>query len=200
MQKNIDKEFQRITANGPARDLAILLNDIIAENSIVIDLGCGSGIDSQHFVENGHTVIAIDREVSVIEEKKKALAKEQFDRLNIVKADFNEMDLPKANVVYASYSLPFCGNLQFNNTWKKQFETLNVETIVGIVLFGQKDEWYGSNEYLIFHSDEEVKALFNTFEILHYENVEYEGECMSSDGSIMNKHWNVINVVAVKKQ
>lgn len=199
MQDNKDKEFHKITANEPPRDLARLLNRFIAPKSTVIDLGCGAGIDSLFFIENGHSVIAIDREVSVIEEKKNALEKEAYDRLSIVKADFNEMIYPQADAIYASYSLPFCGTSRLTETWKDQFETLKPKTVIGIVLFGQKDAWYGHNDYLAFHSDEEVKRLLESFEIKHYENVEYEGKCMSFDGSTMDKHWNVINIIAFKK-
>lgn len=199
MNNNSDKEFQKITADEPPRDLAILLNSFIPSNSTIVDLGCGSGIDSLYFIENGHFVIAIDREISVIRDKKKKLGEDEQSRLSILKADFNEITYPKADVIYASYSLPFCGSQNFLTTWDKHFETLKPNTAVGIVLFGQKDEWYAHNDYLAFHSDEEAKSLFKTFDIRHYENIEYLGKCMSSDGSIIDKHWNVINIVAYKK-
>ena len=193
-----DKDFHSITANEPPRDLAILLNSMIKENATVLDLGCGAGVDSQYFLENGHSVIAVDREVTTIEEKKKAIDNALAHRLQVIKADFNDLDFPKADVIYASYSLPFCGKSNFSATWQNQFETLPKGTVIGIVLFGHQDAWFGHNDYLVFHSEEEAKALLNAFEINHYENLVYEGTCMSSDGSTIDKLWHVMNIVAVK--
>lgn len=195
---SIDKDFQVKTKKESPRELAQLLVQYLKKNSCILDLGAGAGVDSFFFVRNGHKVIAIDRETSVLEEFISKNSDTYFENINVIKDDFYKIKLPSCDVIYASYSIPFCKTDEFQDKWKALELQVGIGTIIAIVFFGKKDDWNALTERFTFHSAKDVEHLLKNYEILHIEDREYEGTSLNQKREIVKKHWNVIDVIAKK--
>ncbi len=194
---NYDKKYSELTKSHEPRDFAkLVLKYIEKSNSKIIDAGCGSGNDSMLFINEGYEVIAIDRETSVIDEKKKNLDKERSQRLTVIKGDFTNINFQKCDLFYSAYSLPFCSPECFESMWRNIVKSINPNGLIAIVLFGENDEWYSENSGKSFHTKAEIEKLLHGFEIILLDSNEYVGTCMNYEGIIINKNWHVYNVIA----
>ncbi len=61
--------------------------------------------------------------------------------------------------------------------------------------FGKKDTWAKTKEQLVFLTEEEVKALFNNFELIQFDEIEKDSIIASGE----KKHWHIYDVIAKKK-
>src|SRR5574344_353016 len=103
------KQYQNETTNpNKIKFIKSVLETSEQNDGIAIDLGCGAGNDSIYMIQNGWKVIAIDSEVSVIEERNKELTIQQQNRLQIINKKFEEVQLTEADLILANYSIPFC--------------------------------------------------------------------------------------------
>lgn len=64
---------------------------LVKPNSVILDVGCGSGRDAYYFAENGHTVVAIDPADTLLSK-----AKEKFNHENII---YLKDKLPELNEI-----------------------------------------------------------------------------------------------------
>ena len=72
-----------------------------------------------------------------------------------------------------------------------------VQILVGYFVgnfFGINDSWVKIKEKMVFLSKEEVLTLFKNFEIIDFQEKEYDGK--TGLGKI--KHWHVYDVIAKK--
>ncbi len=67
-------QFYRDHGAGKPSPFATFADDWLSRNSLVVELGCGSGQDSLHFGRCGHTVIAGDRSQEAIARATEALS------------------------------------------------------------------------------------------------------------------------------
>ena len=83
-----------------------------------IDIGCGAGRDTVALIKNNWEVLAIDKENTehIIKE---SLNEQEQKRLKFMNCTFGDMELPRANLVVANFSLPFSRRVYFNLIWKK---------------------------------------------------------------------------------
>ncbi|URZ17407.1 hypothetical protein [Clostridium felsineum] len=65
--------------------------------------------------------------------------------------------------------------------------------------FGIKDDWYQMQADITFHRRDEIEALFNSYTIVEIKERQYDGECVNKNGKVINKHWHVYEVIAIKK-
>ncbi len=193
-----DNKYQENTKNDKPKQLARRFLNYLSDNSIIIDLGAGAGIDSQYFAEKGHSVFAIDREVNVLESSLAEKRNTYSSKISVVKGDFYNITLPVCDAIYANYSLPFCSTALFNKNWLSIDAQLKVGVLIAVVLFGENDDWSLNTERFTFHSTEAAHNLLDNYEILFLENSEYDGKSMRPSGDIIEKHWNVIEIIAKK--
>lgn len=194
-----DNKYQENTKNKEPGELAIRLINYIPPSSTVLDLGAGAGVDSRYFVDNGHYVTAIDRETAVISEIIESPDSLHAGKINVIQDDFYHMNLPICDVIYANYSLPFCETAKFPDQWLKLESQIKIGAIIAFVFFGKNDDWNNNTDKYTFHSTEDVLSLLKNYEIMHLVEKEYDGKSMRPNGEIVQKHWNVIEVIAKKR-
>lgn len=104
-----DDYYKKIQGRAPRP----LLLDVLAKfpsgtGLRAIDLGCGDGTESAFLLSRGWHVLAVDGELAAIKRLLEKVPPEAQDRLQTQVAKFEEVALPPADLIHASYSLPFC--------------------------------------------------------------------------------------------
>jgi SAM-dependent methyltransferase len=102
------------------------------------------------------------------------------------------IELPCADLIYASYPLPFCPPDKFPGVWSEIRRALRPGGHFAGQLFGDRDEWNGKRP-LTFHSLRQVRALIRGYKVeLLRESVE---EGRSFEGP---KHWHFYDLILEK--
>ena len=158
-----------------------------------IDLGCGEGSDSLALLQRGWHVLAIDREPEAIARLRANVPEALQPQLQTTIAAFEEVALPTADLIYASYSLPFCEPAHFTSLWHK-IETAVCKggRFVG-QLFGDRDTWT-TNGQMTFLTERETHALFTNFTLEFIQEIDEDGQAVSGP-----KHWHYFDIIARKE-
>ena len=61
--------------------------------------------------------------------------------------------------------------------------------------FGKRDSWVKTKDNLIFLTEDEVKTLFNDFNLLQFNEIELDQILISGE----KKHWHIYDIIAKKK-
>lgn len=194
-------EYYQATLDRPPRDtLMRALNAFDAEirspNSaprFAIDLGCGNGVDTLELLRRGWKVLAIDREPSAIEWVRRRMPIEHAAHLKTQVAPLETVELPPADLINASYSLPFCGPEYFERLWSQLQASLQTHSRFAGNLFGDRDGW-AHNPHMTFHTADQVKQLLKSFETEFMLEEESDGVTALDDP----KHWHTYSIVARK--
>lgn len=187
--------YQKLKGRAPRP----LLLDVLANYAdpstprTAIDLGCGDGTEAALLLERGWNVLAVDGQQAAIEHLAEKVSAENKRRLQTQVARFREVVLPPADLVHASLSLPFCEPEHFPAFWKKIVAAINPGGRFAGQFFGVNDSW-ANNPEMTFHTEEQVRALFDGFEVESFHE-------QDEDGSSLNgpKHWHIFTVIARKK-
>ena len=185
--------FHDITENKPPRKNIVhfISNYNIIGNAI--DLGCGSGSDTVFLIKNNWNVLAIDS--SNVEERiRKKLASNEQGKLRFEAQRFEELRLPKCDLLISNNSLPFCDQNYFRQMWTEICFSINDKGYFVGNFFGINDEWNTENDKRTFFTKEEVIKLFDGFEILEIQDIEIDKP--TAQGKI--KHWHTIEIIARK--
>lgn len=158
-----------------------------------IDLGCGAGNDTMELLRRDWKVLAIDNNLDILNERKVKLDEMQLAKLETKKDRFEELLLPKADLVNANFSIPFCNPKYFDRLWTTIIESINNNGRFSGNFLGDRDGWK-NNTKMTFLNKEKVLELFNGFQIEHFEEKEYDGK--TALGKL--KHWHLFNVIAKK--
>ncbi|MDD7884486.1 bifunctional 2-polyprenyl-6-hydroxyphenol methylase/3-demethylubiquinol 3-O-methyltransferase UbiG [Flavivirga sp. 57AJ16] len=181
-------------ANTLSQTLNIISNKGSSKEFKAIDLGCGNGVDTFALLEKGFDVLAIDKDPNSFQHLQKGISSNLPERLNFQNSSFESLgELPSADLVNASFSLPFCHPHQFERLWLNIISCINSEGFFCGHFFGPKDSW-SSNSDMTFHNLEAVKKLFEGFELLYFEETSKNGKTLSGK----EKFWHVFHVVAKK--
>lgn len=191
-------EYQKITKDNQPRYLATCLKKFLNKGMSIIDIGCGSGSDSIYFLEQGCFVTAIDKVTTGIEYRKLGLRDDIKDKLSIINADFTKMEFLACDAIYASFSLPFCTQNNFNEFWLNIEQSLRKGGIFAGIFFGVNDDWYRTSKNITFHRKDEIEKLFKGYSIKKFEEKEYDGQCVGEQGDVVDKHWHIYEVIAIK--
>lgn len=105
------------------------------------------------------------------------------------------MNLPKANLIVANFSLPFSKKEYFNLIWNEINNSLLKGGYFVGNFFGLRDTWAETKENRVFLSRKQVLELFNEFEIIDFQENEKDGK--TGLGKI--KHWHTFDIIAKKK-
>ena len=160
------------------------------EGNTAIDLGCGAGNDTLFLLDKGFKVIAID-----IESKVKDILEEKVEKnenLEIIIKDFSKIELPKADLIHANFSLFFVKDnlaVYINNI----LNCINKKGFFIGNFLGEEDEWAGKDKATV--NKEELLKYFENCEMFYFSDEKYY-----KDGvSVKNKFWHIYTIIAQKK-
>lgn len=158
---------------------------------VAIDLGCGEGVEVTALLEQGWIVHAVDGEAAALERLAERTPRALRERLHIHQTPYAEVDvLPEADLVHASYSLPYCDPVHFHRLWAAVRAALRPGAVLACQLFGPHDDSFGDPE-MTFHTAQEARALFDGLEIVTWTEEDADGTAYTGP-----KHWHVFHVVA----
>ncbi|MBT3602864.1 MAG: class I SAM-dependent methyltransferase [Candidatus Latescibacteria bacterium] len=157
-----------------------------------IELGSGDGTESLFLLEHGWHVFSVDQELGAIARLEKACRPEWRDVLKVKVTPFEGISLPKAEFIYAGFSLPFCTPAVFPELWTTIVDALIPSGRFAGQLFGERDSW-AANPDMSFHTRKEVDALLEPLEVESLEVDERDGKAFSGP-----KHWHIHHIIARK--
>ena len=159
-----------------------------------IDLGCGEGTDTLALLDQGWQVLAIDQEPEAIARLLAKIAVAQQAQLQTAVAAFADLTLPRADLIYAGYSLPFCQPVHFPALWRQIEQALPPGGRFAGQLFGERDEW-ADDTAMTFFTATQALALFTGFALEHFREIEEDGQAVSGP-----KHWHLFEIIARKEE
>jgi len=196
MDERVDwPEFIRRTLNIPPRRMVVKALDYFGDfTGFAVELGCGSGIDTIKLVECGWKVYAVDSLSDGFENIMAKLPGDKKDYVECVQAVFEDMDIPEADLVYSSFSIPFCRPESFESFWGKIVGAIKPGGRFAGNLFGEKDEW-SQMPGVTFVTRDQIDELFRDFEIEYLREQHQEGQSVLTE----TKMWHLFEIVARKK-
>jgi SAM-dependent methyltransferase len=156
-----------------------------------IDLGCGSGDDALALLAWGWSVVAVDQQPAGLDLLRDRVPAHSAGQVQIVCASFTEATLPRAHLIHASYSLPFCAPGDFPDAWAGIRRALAPGGIFAGQLFGIHDSWAATRPYMSFHRPGQARQLLEGLQVLRLEETERDGTAVSGP-----KHWHVYDILA----
>lgn len=155
---------------------------------LAIDLGCGAGVETLALLERGWRVFAMDSEPRAIEVLADRVPESHQANLQTAVGRFTDVDLPKADLVYASLSLPFAVN-DFDASIDAALSAVRPGGWFVGVLLGANDTW--ADEVATVDRSE-LNRLFSGFENLSIDAQEFDGD---SGAGPKHWHWYVIRAL-----
>ncbi len=157
---------------------------------VAVDLGAGQGFETAELLRRGWEVLAIDAQEEGIRRLRERVPDEHADRLRTLVSPMQEPELPRADLVHASFSLPFCPPQAFPDLWERIRSALTPGGRIVGELFGDRDSW-ASDPDMTFHDASAARARFDGLELESFVEEEEDGEAFSGP-----KHWHVFHVIA----
>lgn len=188
--------YARTEGRPPRETLLLALNAFEAEGPggrtrFAVDLGCGTGRDTVELLRRGWRVLAIDAEPEAIARLRARADLPPGARLDTRLARFEATRWPEADLVNASFALPFCPPAAFAVVWWQVLRSLRPGGRFAGQLLGDRDDW--AREPGITHvREEEVEALLAGLDVEWL----WEEETDSVTPRGRAKHWHVFHVVA----
>lgn len=190
--------YFEVTQGRPAREtllhaLELFSNEPIERTRFAIDLGCGEGRDTAALLQSGWKVHAVDGHPDGIARLVNRPDLVAPELLTMQLAPFEAVELPRCNLLNASFSLPFCDPEHFNSVWERIVDAIEPGGRFAGQLFGDRDSW-ASIPDRSHHTREQVEALLAPFSIEMLKEEERQGQdCLG-----VSKHWHVFHIVARK--
>lgn len=184
-------------AGKPARETLVSALDAFEGEppGDAIDLGCGEGRDTQLLLTRGWKVLAIDGSEEGIARLLERPGVGGHPNLRTRVQTFENLaDLPRVRFVNASFSVPFCHPDHFDSFWRTLTNAIEPGGRFAGQLFGDRDSW-ASIPDRSHQSREEALALFEGFELEHFEEEERDKQ----DYQGYEKRWHVFHIVAQKR-
>jgi SAM-dependent methyltransferase len=191
----------------PARDTVLkalaLFNDSSgdidpANPPLAVDLGCGSGRDALAILEAGWNVWAQDGSEEGLARTKarpEIKAALKTNRITLHHANFETLQIPKAKLVNASFSLPFCPPDHFSTLWKQIDAAIEPGGRFSGQFFGDYDSWAILEDRTHLTRAETI-SLFDQYILESF----VEENRPSRHTEEHHKHWQVFHIVARKKE
>jgi tellurite methyltransferase len=158
---------------------------------LAVDLGCGQGFESAELLRRGWEVIAIDATEEGIRRLRRRVPESDASRLTTVVSRMEDADVPTADLIHASFSLPFCRPQVFPRLWGDIRGAIRPGGRFAGDLFGDRDTWASTEEDMTFFDIASARALFDGMELESF--VEEEND---DEGWDEIKHWHVFHVIA----
>jgi tellurite methyltransferase len=190
--------YYRWTRTRPPRELLLRTLDHIeweggsSKRCAAIDLGFGAGTDTLELLRRGWTVLAIDAQRDAAEFLSHRVPARLRASLTTLIAPMEGLELPPADLIYASYSLPFCCPNEFPQLWREIGRALRPGGHFAGQLFGNRDEWFGQRP-MVFRNLREVRSLTHGYKVELLRETEEDGQ--SFEGP---KHWHFFDLILEK--
>jgi SAM-dependent methyltransferase len=181
-------EYYEENEGREPRDLLLEVLGRFPTPGRAVDLGCGAGIDAAAMLERGWSVFATDKEQEAIDRLRARVG--DAPNLRAVRSSMEDLELPEADLVWASFSLFFCDPGRFADVWAEIEGALGPGGRFAGQLLGDRDSWAGEPDMSSFRR-EEAEALFDGWAVERFEEEDEDGEACSGP-----KHWHVFHVVA----
>lgn len=191
MQNRWPSYYDAAKDNPPRPTLLMALDAWSGSPGFALDLGCGAGRDTLTLLARGWRVHAIDVEQDAFARLERSVPAKERVRLTWALRQFEGIDLPKANLANASFSLPFCHPGMFPRLWQSLVSALYPGGIFAGHLFGDRDSWSGRAEMTIL-SRLEVARLLEGWDVIELRETEWDGETALGQP----KHWHLFEIVA----
>ena len=190
---NWDEYYKKIQGRAPRQLLLDALEKYPVDAALhAIDLGCGDGTETVLLLARGWHVLAVDGESAGIKRLQDKVPNEGQVHLQTQVAKFEEVVLASADLIHASYSIPFCHPDHFSALWEKIVNALNPAGRFAGQFFGVHDSW-ADNKDMTFHTEAQVRAMILSFETEYFHEEDADGHAVSGP-----KHWHVFTVIAKK--
>lgn len=158
-----------------------------------IDLGCGIGRDTIAILQQNWQVLAIDKSPDAIAQLKIDLA-DFSPQLQTQVSRFEDLEITQtADLINASFCLPFCDAKAFPHFWEKIIKALNPGGRFCGHLFGDRDSWKESG-LIHCYNRAEVETLLKPFAIELLEEEEHPGKTPLGE----DRDWHIFHIVARK--
>ncbi|MCB0035849.1 MAG: class I SAM-dependent methyltransferase [Anaerolineales bacterium] len=188
--------YYKIREGGQPRETVLKALALYGDESgQAIDLGCGNGNDTLALLEAGWHVLAIDGQAEAIERVRANTPAEWRPRLQTQVAMFETLTLPPADLINASFALPFCPPEYFTRFGGQIVGSIRPHGRFAGQLFGNKDSWAGRPE-MTCHTRAQVDELLAGFEI-EFLVEDYDPDGRTAVGN--PKHWHIYRIVARKR-
>lgn len=201
-QRDWPRYFDAVSDMGP-RDTLLRAADVFgpvnpANPPLAIDVGCGEGRDTRELLARGWRVVAFDSSLDGLARLRASVPPAHQPRLVVHTLSLEDAAhsplLPRrADLINASFSLPFCLPAAFPALWERTVNTLAPAGLFAGQLFGDRDEW-ATIRPESHHTRENVLALLAPFALIHFDEVEKDGD----DAMGQTKHHHLFHIVARK--
>jgi SAM-dependent methyltransferase len=191
--------YYEATAGRPPRDTLLrALAAIEAEGAansgrLALDLGSGDGRDTVELLRRGWHVIAVDAEPRAFERLRGRPDLIRGEALETRVERIEDAALPAADLVNASFALPFCPPDRFAAMWRRIVAALKPGGRFAGQLLGMRDDWAKDPKVTSFEPAA-ARALLKGLALEHFE----EEEVDSATATGVPKHWHLFHVVARK--
>jgi trans-aconitate methyltransferase len=191
---NWDDYYQKIHGRAPRQLLLDVLEKYPADSTLhAVDLGCGDGTETALLLSRGWHVLAVDGADAGIKRLLDKAPKDSQARLQTLVAKFEEVTLPSADLIHASYSIPFCHPGQFPTLWGRIKNAIKPGGRFAGQFFGVRDSW-ANDKSMTFHTEAQVRAMLDELIVEYFHEQDEDGEAASGP-----KHWHVFTVIARKQ-
>lgn len=190
---NIEKYYENTQSDKPNKNVKYFIDNIKLRQTSAIDLGCGQGNDTLYLIKKGWKVLGIDRE-DVEERIRKRLTEEQQLSFKFELQDFENLKIKKTDLIIANFSLSFCNNNKFKETWKIIKESIRAEGYFVGNFLGNRDSWTKTKSEMTFFTKKQVENLFIDFKFEKFDEIEVDKPTARGNP----KHWHIFNVIAKK--
>lgn len=183
--------YYEATLEKPVHPIYAELEPFLPERGVALELGCGVGHGVLWFLDHGFSVIANDGEEEALDIVRSRLP--VGADVSFLPGRFEDIDLPRADVVVAGFSLFFLEPGAFRLFWTRLVDSMPAGAVFAGQFLGIHDDW-AERGYTV-HDAETLRQDLEGFEILHWEEAERDGETAMREP----KHWHVFHVVARRK-
>ncbi len=173
------------------RDQLLEVLGRFAEPGNAVDLGCGAGIDTLAMLDRGWRVLAVDAEAEAIDRVRHRAGERPGLETRIWPME--EVELPSADLVWASYSLFFCDPARFPDVWTRIRTAVRPGGRFAGELLGERDTWASRDDGTSM-TRTQAEALFEGWTVERFEEEENDGEACSGP-----KHWHLFHVIALAR-
>lgn len=155
-----------------------------------VDLGCGQGFETAELLRRGWEVVAIDATEDGIRRLRERVG-DLGSRLRTVVSRMEDVEVPSADLVHASFSLPYCRPERFPRLWDDIRAAIGPGGRFVGELFGDRDTWAPTERDMTFFQVDAARALFDGMDLESFTEEELDDEAWGE-----MKHWHVFHAIA----